>query len=46
MPYVRERSRELTGFQDSKPFSPAIDIGCDFAMVYGTDDGMPERISR
>ena len=35
---VTDRSLELTGFQDAKPFDPKCDFRNDFAMVYGADD--------
>ena len=38
MAYIRNRSEELTGFQDSAPYRPVTDFATDFAMVYGTDD--------
>lgn len=44
MAYIRSRSECLTGCQDSKPWSPKTDLQYDFIMVYGTDEGMPERI--
>ena len=44
MAYIRKISEELTGYQERTPFSPAIDLRCDFVMVYGTDETMPERI--
>lgn len=44
MSYIRERSAELTGFQEHSPYNPGIDLQCDFVMVYGTDETMPERV--
>ena len=44
MAYIRNRSEELTGFQDSAPYRPVTDFATDFAMVYGTDDTMPRRV--
>ena len=44
MAYIRKRSEELTGFQDSAPFRKTTDFAADFAMVYGTDDTMPQRV--
>ena len=44
MAYIRPRSEELTGFQDSAPYRPLTDFATDFAMVYGTDDTMPTRV--
>ena len=42
---VTDRSLELTGFQDVKPFDPRCDFRNDFAMVYGADDPKaPEKI--
>ena len=44
MAYIRNRTEELTGFQDSAPFRKTTDFAQDFAMVYGTDDTMPRRV--
>ena len=44
MAYIRPRTEELTGFQDSAPYRPLTDFATDFAMVYGTDDTMPTRV--
>ncbi len=44
MAYIREHTEELTGYQDSRPFKPSIDLMCDFVMVYGIDKTMPERV--
>lgn len=44
MAYIRNRKEEKTGYQESRPLIPSIDLGCDFVMVYGTDDTMPDRI--
>ncbi len=46
MAYIRERSQELTGFQESAPWQPNIDVQCDFVMVYGIDETMPERVRK
>lgn len=46
MSYIRNRSEELTGYQEGSPWSPEIDLQCDFVMVYGTDDTMPARIQK
>lgn len=46
MAYIRNRNEELTGYQEGSPWSPEIDLQCDFVMVYGTDDTMPERIRK
>ncbi|GAB3751619.1 hypothetical protein [Microlunatus parietis] len=40
------RSREATGFQESAPYDPRIDLRTDFVMVYGLDDSTAERIAR
>ncbi len=45
MAYIREKSEELTGYQEAAEFRASIDLGCDFVMVYGIDDTMPERIA-
>ncbi len=44
MAYIRPKQEERTGYQESRPFAPSIDLGCDFVMVYGTDETMPDRI--
>ena len=44
MAYIRSTREELTGYQERAPFSPSIDLRCDFVMVYGIDPTMPERI--
>lgn len=44
MAYIRDRAEELTGYQASGEFRPSVDLACDFVMVYGIDDTMPERI--
>jgi len=46
MAYIRDKSEELTGYQAGEKFRPSVDLGCDFVMVYGIDDTMPERISQ
>ena len=46
MAYIRNRTEELTGYQAGEPFRPSVDFGCDFVMVYGIDDSMPERIRK
>ena len=44
MAYIRKNTEELTGYQESRPLRPSIDLQCDFVMVYGVDDTMPERV--
>jgi len=44
MGYIRDRHEELTGFQEGAAFRKSFDLGCDFVMVYGTDDTMPRRV--
>lgn len=44
MAYIREKTEELTGYQEGAPFRKSIDLQCDFVMVYGTDQTMPQRI--
>ena len=46
MSYIRSKKEELTGFQEGAPYCPEIDLQCDFVMVYGTDEGMPERVKQ
>ena len=38
------KKEELTGYQASGDFRPSVDLQCDFVMVYGIDDTMPDRI--
>ncbi len=40
------REKEKTGFQESRPYNPRIDLQTDFVMVYGIGDDMPERIKK
>lgn len=44
MSYIRSRGQELTGYQERAPWSPEIDLQCDFVMVYGVDGSMPDRV--
>lgn len=44
MAYIRDKKEELTGYQEAVPFRKSIDLQCDFVMVYGIDDTMPERV--
>ena len=44
MAYIRKNTEELTGYQDIRPLKPSVDLMCDFVMVYGTDDTMPQRV--
>lgn len=46
MAYIRKNEEEKTGYQESRPLTPAIDLKCDFVMVYGTDGTMPERVKQ
>ncbi len=46
MAYIHDRRECLTGVQDSSPWTAEADIQCDFVMVYGIDDGMPDRVRR
>ena len=46
MAYIRKNTEELTGYQEHAPFQASIDLMCDFVMVYGTDDTMPERVKQ
>ncbi|HHY81155.1 MAG TPA: hypothetical protein GX505_00530 [Clostridiales bacterium] len=43
---MKDKSLERTGFQESAPYSPSIDLKTDFVMVYGIDDSMPERVKK
>jgi hypothetical protein len=40
----RDRRKERTGFQESRPYNPKIDLQTDFVMAYGIGEDMPERI--
>lgn len=44
MAYIRNKKEELTGYQASGDFRPSVDLQCDFVMVYGIDDTMPDQI--
>lgn len=44
MAYLRDKRQELTGYQEAAPFSPSIDLQCDFVMVYGVNEDMPKRV--
>lgn len=44
MAYIRPRTEELTGFQESATYRKTIDFATDFVMVYGTDETMPSRV--
>ena len=46
MAYIRDRREELTGYQERAPYNANIDLQCDFVMVYGTDDTMPDRVKK
>lgn len=46
MAYIRNRTEERTGYQASEEFRPSVDLGCDFVMVYGTDDTMSARVKQ
>ena len=42
MGYIRDRHEELTGYQNGNHFSPKVDLGNDFVMVYafGRDEAL------
>ncbi len=44
MSFIREHATELTGYQESEPWNPEIDVNIDFVMVYGNDPTLSERI--
>ncbi|MFV0502411.1 MAG: hypothetical protein ACK5LT_00340 [Lachnospirales bacterium] len=44
MGYIRNKTEEVTGYQEAAPYTSTIDLQCDFVMVYGTDETMPKRI--
>ena len=46
MAYIRSNTEELTGYQEHAPLRPTTDLMCDFVMVYGTDDTMPQRVKQ
>jgi hypothetical protein len=39
-----DRSDERTSFQEQRPYHPSIDLRTDVVMVYGIDEGMPQRV--
>ena len=45
MAYIRDRSEELTSFQQSAVYSGKDDINTDVVMVYGINDTTCERIA-
>ena len=45
MAYIRDRSEELTSFQQSAAYSGKDDINTDVVMVYGINDSTCERIA-
>ena len=45
MAYIRDRSEELTSFQQSAVYSGKDNINTDVAMVYGINDSTCERIA-
>lgn len=45
MAFIRDRSEELTSFQQSAPYSGKDDINTDVVMVYGVNDSTCERIA-
>ena len=45
MAYIRDRSEELTSFQQSAPYSGKDDINTDVVMVYGINDSTCDRIA-
>ncbi len=45
MAYLRDRSEELTSFQQSAPYSAKDDINTDVVMVYGINDSTADRIA-
>lgn len=46
MAYIRDRKECQTGAQDFAPWAANTDLQYDFIMVYGTDEGMPERVRK
>ena len=46
MAFIRDRSEELTGYQNSSDLFEEIDNNCDFVMVYGMSDSTAERIAQ
>ncbi len=44
MAYIRSRQEERTGYQERRELIPSVDFQCDFVMVYGTDETMPQRV--
>ena len=46
MAFIRNRNEVLTGCQESREWSPQIDMQYDFVMVYGTTNDMVGRIRK
>ena len=46
MAFIRDKSEERTGFQDSAPFCAAYSCQSDFVMVYGLNNTTVERIKQ
>lgn len=44
MGFIRDKREELTGYQESEPWNPRIDLNIDFVMVYGNDETLTDRI--
>ena len=44
MSYIRKRTEERTGIQESGHIQPEIDFGQDFVCVYGAGGDMPQRV--
>ena len=39
-----DRSDERTAFPEQRPYHPSIDLRTDVVLVYGIDEGMPQRV--
>ena len=46
MGFIRDRQELRTGYQEIQPWKPELDLQCDFVMVYGLDETLPQRISQ
>lgn len=44
MTFIRDRKELKTGYQEVAPWSPKLDLQCDFVMAYGIDDTLEQRI--
>lgn len=46
MAYIREKTEELTGYQNGLPWNSHVDLECDFVMVYRLTEDTIERVCK